>query len=297
MRNAVKRVTHKERAQPSSRKKFGLLEKHKDYVERAKDYKAKQSHLNKLRKKALDRNPDEFYFKMNNSQVRKGIHHSTLNPNAKLDNSVISGLKTQDLGYITVKKCADDSKIRRLKENLHLIGEQRVKHHAVFVDSEEELTTFDPAAHFSTVPELVNRTFNRPRVLTARDNSDGSEAPAVPTAGLIDPATVATSLSSSSSKGKLKSAVPAAYRELRARVKRSNSLKSAIDKLSLQRVLTNSKGTKRKIVLGADGGVVSTGQRKGGATEEEGVKGKRKAGDSGAGEEKVVYKWKKQRAR
>jgi hypothetical protein len=29
MRNAVKRVTHKERAQPSSRKKFGLLEKHK----------------------------------------------------------------------------------------------------------------------------------------------------------------------------------------------------------------------------------------------------------------------------
>lgn len=303
MRNAVKRVTHKERAQPASRKKFGLLEKHKDYVERAKDYKKKQSHLTKLRKKALDRNPDEFYFKMNTSQVRKGIHHSTNNPNAKLDNSVISTLKTQDLGYITVKKSADDSKIRRLKENLHLIGEQKVKSHKVFVESAEAQDAFDPAAHFNTAPELVGRFFNRPKLLSAAAGSaeaEGGGATVKTTVGLIDPRCVATSLASASGgsgggkrkkKGKeARDAVPAAYRELRERVKRSASLRGAIDKLSLQRQLTNSRGSKRKLLVGVDGSVSSAGASSGG-----GAGGTSGTGSSSEGV-KVVYKWKKQRA-
>ncbi|KDO50883.1 hypothetical protein CISIN_1g030475mg [Citrus sinensis] len=41
-RNAIPRRAHKERAQPQSRKKFGLLEKHKDYVVRAKAYRKKE---------------------------------------------------------------------------------------------------------------------------------------------------------------------------------------------------------------------------------------------------------------
>jgi U3 small nucleolar RNA-associated protein 11 len=75
MRNAVKRVTHKERSQPKSRKRFGLLEKHKDYIERANDFKKKKATIKNLKKKAADRNPDEFYFNMHNSQVTNGVHH------------------------------------------------------------------------------------------------------------------------------------------------------------------------------------------------------------------------------
>ena len=64
MRNAIRRRNHKERSQPVYRQKLGFLEKHKDYVQRAKDYHSKQDRLKKLREKAEFRNKDEFYFGM-----------------------------------------------------------------------------------------------------------------------------------------------------------------------------------------------------------------------------------------
>ena|SRR6185369_5292565 len=70
LRNAVHRRDHKERAQPLAREKRGLLEKHKDYVLRAKDYNFKQKRLKSLKEKALFRNPDEFYFKMINARTK-----------------------------------------------------------------------------------------------------------------------------------------------------------------------------------------------------------------------------------
>ena len=70
LRNAMKRREHKERAQPASRKRFGLLEKHKDYVERARDYNKKKKRIKSLKEKAMNRNPDEFYFNMVNSKTK-----------------------------------------------------------------------------------------------------------------------------------------------------------------------------------------------------------------------------------
>jgi hypothetical protein len=68
LRKALPQRTYQERHQPASRERFGLLEKHKDYVLRAKDYHKKQDRIRNLREKAALRNPDEFYFRMINSK-------------------------------------------------------------------------------------------------------------------------------------------------------------------------------------------------------------------------------------
>lgn len=70
LRNFVHRRQHKERGQLSHRKKLGLLEKHKDYVQRAKDHHSKRDRIKRLREKALlEKNKDEFYFGMVKGRV------------------------------------------------------------------------------------------------------------------------------------------------------------------------------------------------------------------------------------
>jgi U3 small nucleolar RNA-associated protein 11 len=69
LRNAVKRRTHKERSQPAERKRLGLLEKHKDYTQRAQDFNKKEKTIQVFREKAAFKNPDEFYFKMINNKL------------------------------------------------------------------------------------------------------------------------------------------------------------------------------------------------------------------------------------
>jgi len=223
MRNAIKRITHKERAQPSWRKKLGLLEKHKDYVERAKDYHKKQNYVKKLRLKAENRNNDEFYFKMNNSEVRKGVHHDV--KNGSLDVATVKLLKTQDMGYLVHKKSIDDRKIEKLKNNLHMIGDQEPKSHKVFLETENELESFDIAKHFDTATELVSRHFNRPRMARLSENS------------VIENDKIYKEI--------LKKR-PKAYDELSKRINRGEKIKNVVNKLQVQRNVMG-KGTKRKI--------------------------------------------------
>ncbi|PFX31231.1 probable U3 small nucleolar RNA-associated protein 11 [Stylophora pistillata] len=154
---------HKERGQLKSRKKYGLLEKHKDYVLRAKDYHKKQNALKLLKEKALNKNPDEFYFKMISSKTKDGIHCVKRGKTHTAE--ALKHMKTQDLNYINSKRSMEAKKIEKLQASLHLLGDDDVRpvnQHVVFVDSEKEAQCFDAAAHFDTVPELVTRAYNRP---------------------------------------------------------------------------------------------------------------------------------------
>ena len=69
IRNSLHRRNHKERGQLAHRSRLGILEKHKDYVLRARDYHSKKDRITRLRQKAADRNKDEFYFAMNKQKT------------------------------------------------------------------------------------------------------------------------------------------------------------------------------------------------------------------------------------
>lgn len=157
LRNAVHRRNHKERSQPLNRQKFGLLEKKKDYVARARDYHSKQDRLKAMREKAAFRNPDEFYFKMINTKTKDGVHLTERNE--KFSHDFLKLLNTQDLNYVTQQRDVGRKRIERMQQGLVLLDDdvhdefaeededmmgsssktiQKPKNHIVFVDNEEE---------------------------------------------------------------------------------------------------------------------------------------------------------------
>lgn len=121
MRNAVQRRNHKERAQPLERKKWGLLEKKKDYSLRAKDHNAKKRKIKTLQSKAAQRNEDEFYFAMMSNATRNGAriakrgeqNSGGLDGAGKsLSVDVVKLMKTQDASYLRTML----SSTRKLRE-------------------------------------------------------------------------------------------------------------------------------------------------------------------------------------
>ncbi|KAJ7161350.1 u3 small nucleolar RNA-associated protein 11 [Mycena crocata] len=117
LKNSIHRRNHKERSQLANRARLGILEKHADYVKRARDYHSKQDRLTRLKQKIAERNKDEFYFSMS-KQASKGGVHIAGRGNVALPQDMVKLLKTQDENYVRTMRSAGLKKIDKLKAQL-----------------------------------------------------------------------------------------------------------------------------------------------------------------------------------
>ncbi|XP_063954700.1 probable U3 small nucleolar RNA-associated protein 11 [Lytechinus pictus] len=226
--------SHRERSQPSSRAKFGLLEKKKDYQLRARDYHKKQAALKRLRQKARDRNPDEFYYKMISTRMIDGVHTSVKKDEPTTEEQV-KMMETQDLRYVNHKMTVESKKIEKLKSSLHMLEDREEKpknKHTFFVDTVKEAKEFDPAKHLNTHPALLHRAHNRPTLSMLSDPSllkalAGTRSGEGTSSGLAD-------------VGKEKKK---RYHELSQRIEREKQLNIIAEKMEAKK---NSKDKSRK---------------------------------------------------
>ncbi|KAJ2613355.1 hypothetical protein H4S08_002242 [Coemansia sp. RSA 1365] len=222
------RREHKERGQISSRKHLGHLEKHKDYVLRAQDYREKQRVLKRLRERAATRNPDEFYFNMERSQMKDGVHIEERRQALTME--VQRLMDTQDVTYVKMQRDINRRKIERLQSELHIADTPKGSHlgprHTVFVDSEEDVRKFKAAEHFNTLPEFIDRKYNRPKIETLESGDI-----ARPTGSML--------------KKAVKTRVER-LQELKDRLEREEQLQRAESEMLLRRSL-KEKGARKKV--------------------------------------------------
>ncbi|XP_041763888.1 probable U3 small nucleolar RNA-associated protein 11 [Anopheles merus] len=219
---------HRERAQPSARQHLGLLEKKKDYKLRARDRNQKESTLKLLRKRALNKNPDEFYHHMINSKIQEGEHHE-LEKGDEFSKDQIKLMQTQDYKYVAMKRTVEANKIRRLQGQLHMtdVVNETPNKHIFFVEDEQEATEFNLAERLDTHPDLVGRRSNRPRL---KDLSKLKLA--------VGPEDIA----------RINQERDLSYRELMRRIDREKELTVVQKTLEIKRALKQKRALKPKLV-------------------------------------------------
>ncbi len=253
LRNAVKRIAHKERSQPLDRQHLGILEKKKDYKQRAIDYHRKEDRIKAMQQKVAMRNPDEFYFGMHNSKVQNGKHQSNEDYRV-LDPELVKVMKDQDLSYVRMQKQKDMKRAEKLQASLHMLdadNEDMVgskRKHTIFVQSKKDAQEFDVAEHFDTIPEFEGRAFNR---LRKQDIEKLSKSVASEKELTTEELHKLRKQEQKIAK-KLAKARAGAYREMESRRERADKMRTAEEHLITEKLVAG-KGRKRKIKTGEDG--------------------------------------------
>ena len=70
------------------------------------DYRKKQEYLRALRKKALEKNPDEFYYKMTRVKLQDAVH-VIKERKEEVTPEQLKLMRTQDIKYIEMKRVAE----------------------------------------------------------------------------------------------------------------------------------------------------------------------------------------------
>lgn len=155
--------THRERAQPASRSRLGLLEKHADYVARARSHHSKVDRLKWLAVRARERNPDEFYFGMISGAriTSAGVHRKVAKrirmddlvdeegrrrrveeTSGPMDTDVVQMLKGQDLSYLHMLRSVNRAKLAGPTCSAAADGDDALrgegKQHVRFVEDAQE---------------------------------------------------------------------------------------------------------------------------------------------------------------
>lgn len=187
LKKYVPKRTYKERGQLQSRKKLGFLEKKKDYKVRANDFQKKQKKYKTLVEQTRTKNPDEFYFQMDNSKIidgenytinkeddRKQVIQKRINNHQKILNlvnhkrSVVDKLskklEVEMQGISNTLKLEDNEEedIDDEEDNEDINNNSKKPFsHKLFFDDMEEIENFEAEKHFNTSSNMIGNTHNR----------------------------------------------------------------------------------------------------------------------------------------
>nr|VZI06595.1 unnamed protein product [Spirometra erinaceieuropaei] len=208
---------HRERAQPAARARLGILPKKKDFILRSRDEEGKRNRIRELKRKALTKNEDEFYFAMQNSKLTTEKGYTPLNTEKEYDEVVLKEMLTHDVSFLNRELQIEMSKIADLESRLNLLpGDPSVTSkrlgpkRTVFIESVEEarLIKSSPGTYVPT------------RVCAKLKNNELDEFMSLQENG---------------------------YRELSERLDRAEKLKLAIQKRAAKHNVMKNKGVRYKV--------------------------------------------------